>query len=72
MDDGDSDSDSNNDSGSDNEVATEQFGSDLESSDEDTVVDKNATPLDRDRVDDPAVTPLSTPHIPYTFEGEMG
>ena len=43
MDDGDSDNDSNNDSDddSDNEVAAEQFGSDLESSDEDTVVDKN-------------------------------
>ena len=39
MDDSDSDNDSDNDSDddSDNEVAVEQFGSDLESSDEDTV-----------------------------------
>lgn len=68
MDDGDSDSDND----SDTEVAAEQFGSDLESSDEDTVVDKNDTHLDRDRVKDPAATSLTTPHIPYTFEGERG
>ena len=68
VDDGDSDNDS------DSDVAAEQFGSDLESSDEDTGT-ANGDHLGADVAEElPAeVAPsLTTPHIPYTFEGEGG
>lgn len=67
---GDLDSD-----GSDSDIAAEQFGSDLESSDEDTGVAKTDNHLNVDVVGKaPAeVAPsLATPHIPYTFKGEGG
>ena len=64
---GDSDSDSDSD-------AAGQFGSDLESSDEDRVVAKNDSHLNGNLIEEhPAakVAPsLTTLHIPYTFEGE--
>lgn len=67
---GDLDSD-----GSDSDIAAEQFGSDLESSDEDRGVAKTDNHLNVDVVGKaPAevVPSLATPHIPYTFKGEGG